>query len=117
MSLLLSLHQARALHLSAQGLLTPPTKAATPLALRKCIAQMHLLQIDTIHVVSRSPYLVLFSRLGQYPRHWLEEALAQGHIFETWAHEACFAPAADLLAHRGYNLASWLHWVWRKRAG
>ena len=69
MSLLLSLHQARALHLSAQGLLTPPTKAATPLALRKCIAQMHLLQIDTIHVVSRSPYLVLFSRLGQYPRH------------------------------------------------
>lgn len=106
----LSLAQARALHLAAQGLLTAPTKAATPLALRKCIAQMQLLQIDTIHVVSRSPYLVLFSRLGHYPRHWLEDALAQGHIFETWAHEACFAPAADLLAHRGYNQATRRHW-------
>ena len=106
----LSLPQVRALHLAAQGLLTPPAKAATPLALRKCISQMQLLQIDTIHVVSRSPYLVLFSRLGQYPRHWLEEALAQGHIFETWAHEACFAPAADLLAHRAYNQATRRHW-------
>ena len=106
----LSQSQARNLHLAAQGLLTPPTKAATPLALRKCIAQMQLLQIDTIHVVSRSPYLVLFSRLGQYPRHWLEDALAQGHIFETWAHEACFAPAADLLAHRAYNQATRRHW-------
>ena len=109
-TLVLSLAQARALHLAAQGLLTAPTKVATPLALRKCIAQMQLLQIDTIHVVSRSPYLVLFSRLGQYPRHWLEDALAQGHIFETWAHEACFAPAADLLAHRAYNQASRRHW-------
>ncbi len=110
MSITLSLPQARALHLAAQGLLTAPTKAATPLALRKCIGQMQLLQIDTIHVVSRSPYLVLFSRLGQYPRHWLEDALAQGHIFETWAHEACFAPAADLLAHRGYNQATRRQW-------
>ena len=106
----LSLPQARALHLAAQGLLTAPIKAATPLALRKCIAQMQLLQIDTIHVVSRSPYLVLFSRLGHYPRRWLEDALAQGHIFETWAHEACFAPSNDLLAHRGYNQATRRHW-------
>jgi uncharacterized protein YcaQ len=106
----LSLAQARALHLAAQGLLTAPAKAATPLALRKCISQMQLLQIDTIHVVSRSPYLVLFSRLGQYPRQWLEDALSKGHIFETWAHEACFAPSDDLLAHRGYNQATRRHW-------
>ena len=106
----LSQSQARNLHLAAQGLLTPPSKATTPLALRKCIAQMKLLQIDTIHVVSRSPYFVLFSRLGHYPRQWLEDALAQGHIFETWAHEACFAPAADLLAHRAYNQATRRHW-------
>lgn len=72
---------ARALHLAAQGMLTPSTKAATPLVLRRCFAQMQLLQIDTIHVVPRIPYLVLFSGLGQYARHWLEEALAQGHIF------------------------------------
>lgn len=36
---------------------------------------MSLLQIDTINVVARSPYLVLFSRLGHYPQRWLDEAL------------------------------------------
>jgi len=106
----LSLQQARNLHLAAQGLLTPPAKKATRAALRDCIARMALLQIDTIHVVSRSPYLVLFSRLGAYPRGWLEEALAKGEIFETWAHEACFAPMDDLLRHRAYNKAARRHW-------
>ena len=71
---------------------------------------MHLLQIDTIHVVSRSPYLVLHSRLGDYPPHWLEETLAAGHVFETWAHEACFAPMPDLHLHRAYNAATRKHW-------
>lgn len=104
------MQQARNLHLAAQGLLTPPARQATRAALRACIARMALLQIDTIHVVSRSPYLVLFSRLGSYPRHWLEEALAKGEIFETWAHEACFAPMDDLLCHRAYNKAARRHW-------
>jgi uncharacterized protein YcaQ len=40
------------------------------------IQQMSLLQIDTINVVARSPYLVLFSRLGSYPQHWLDERCA-----------------------------------------
>ena len=71
---------------------------------------MQLLQIDTIHVVARSPYLVLHSRLGHYPREWLEETLAGGHVFETWAHEACFAPMADLHLHRIYNAATRRHW-------
>lgn len=94
----LTLAQARALHLAAQGLLQPPAKAATPAALCACIARMGLLQIDTIHVVARSPYLVLFSRLGPYPPHWLDAALAAGRVFETWAHEASFAPIDDMLA-------------------
>jgi uncharacterized protein len=106
----LSLQQARSLHLAAQGLLTPP-ELATRADLNQCITRMALLQIDTIHVVSRSPYLVLFSRLGAYPRSWLEDALAQGDIFETWAHEACFAPAAELLAHRAYNQSARQHWA------
>nr|WP_209397462.1 crosslink repair DNA glycosylase YcaQ family protein [Rhodoferax sp. AJA081-3] len=106
----LSVHQARALHLAAQGLLAPPSKAATRAAVRGAIQRMGLLQIDTIHVVARSPYLVLFSRLGHYPRNWLEDTLAAGHIFETWAHEACFAPADDLLLHRTYNRSARSHW-------
>lgn len=104
------MQQARNLHLAAQGLLTPPARQATRAALRACISRMALLQIDTIHVVSRSPYLVLFSRLGSYPRHWLEEALAKGEIFETWAHEACFAPIEQLALHRSYNQQTRRHW-------
>lgn len=53
---------------------------------------MGVLQIDTIHVVARSPYLVLYSRLGAYPPRWLDELLAEGHLFEYWAHAACFIP-------------------------
>ena len=106
----LTLQQVRCLQLAAQGLLQPAGKSATRAALRKCIAGMGLLQIDTIHVVARSPYLVLFSRLGAYPQSWLDEALARGEVFETWAHEACFAPMDDLLAHRVYNREARKHW-------
>ena len=104
------LAQARLLQLAAQGLLAPPRSPATPLALRRCIERMQLLQIDTIHVVARSPYLVLFSRLGAYLPAWLDAALAEGHLFETWAHEACFAPAADVALHRSYNRGARSHW-------
>jgi uncharacterized protein YcaQ len=106
----LTLQQARCLQLAAQGLLQPPAKPATRKALLACIARMGLLQIDTIHVVARSPYLVLFSRLGAYPQTWLDDALATGDLFETWAHEACFAPIDDLLAHRVYNREARRHW-------
>ncbi len=106
----LNLTQARQLQLAAQGLLAAPQRAATPLALRRCIERMQLLQIDTIHVVARSPYLVLFSRLGDYPVQWLDQALARGHLFESWAHEACFAPMPDLALHRSYNQNARRHW-------
>ena len=106
----LTLAQARALQLAAQGLLAPTAKTATRLALRRCIERMQLLQIDTIHVVARSPYLVLFSRLGRYPAQWLDEALASGQLFEAWAHEACFVPQAQLALHRSHNRTTRRHW-------
>jgi len=102
--------QARNLQLSAQGLLHPAARAATAASLRACIRRMALLQIDTIHVVARSPYLVLFSRLGAYPTHWLERALERGEVFETWAHEACFSQTQDLALHRSYNRGARRHW-------
>ncbi|RWR02018.1 hypothetical protein ED28_10320 [[Pantoea] beijingensis] len=104
----LSLASARHLHLAAQSLLrSPPEKAQYPDILA-AIRQMSLLQIDTIHVVARSPYLVLFSRLGAYPEAWLEQVLKEGKVFEYWAHEACLIPTGDfaLLRHRMLNPAS-----------
>jgi uncharacterized protein YcaQ len=105
----LSVRQARALHLAAQGLLAPPPRLATREDVHRAIARMHVLQIDTIHVVARSPYLVLFSRLGPYPPRWLDELLESTRIFECWSHEACFAPIEDYAIHRR-SLETRDHW-------
>ena len=101
----LSLNEARHLHLAAQGLLKKPRRRARPKDILSTIQQMSLLQIDTINVVARSPYLVLFSRLGSYPQHWLDESLRNGELMEYWAHEACFLPRSDfaLVRHRMLN--------------
>ena len=96
----LSLAQARALHLAAQGLLAAPRKKAVKADVLAAIRRMGVLQIDTIHVVARSPYLVLWSRLGHYPQVWLEELLAEGDLYEYWAHEACFVPIEDYRLYR-----------------
>ncbi len=99
-SLSLSLEQARALQLSALGLLSPPSKPARKADVLKTIRAMHVLQIDTISVVARSPYFVLWSRLGHYESKWLDALLAEGKLFEYWAHAACFLPIEDYHAYR-----------------
>ncbi|SRR5579884_490136 len=109
----LSARQARHLHLAVQGLLTPPRARATPARLLAAIARMRLLQIDTIHVVARSPYLVLFSRLGDYDPRWLDQALADGRLFECWAHEACFASIEDLALHHVASAVRANHWAYQ----
>ena len=83
---------AQALMVAAQGLYRRPDAAASRADLLAMIRRMGVLQIDTIHVVARSPYLVLWSRLGAYPQEWLTDLLAEGALFEYWAHEACFLP-------------------------
>jgi uncharacterized protein YcaQ len=111
----IAVQQARNLHLAVQGLLKSPRARATRPRVRAAIARMRVLQIDTIHVVARSPYLVLFSRLGDYEPRWLDELLAKGAIFECWAHEACFAPIEDFTLHRSSDVAKSNHWA-HKRA-
>jgi len=98
----LSLSSARALHLAAQDMLAPRRRRAAKPDVLAAIRRMGMLQIDTISVVARSPYLVLWSRLGDYDPGWLDELLAEGHLFEYWAHEACFLPIEDygLYRHR-----------------
>jgi uncharacterized protein YcaQ len=112
----ISLQQARNLHLAVQGLLKVPRARATRARVLAAITRMRLLQIDTIHVVARSPYLVLFSRLGAYTQRWLDELLARGAIFECWAHEACFVPMHDYALHRGQFAARSNHWAHRRAA-
>ncbi|HVG45929.1 MAG TPA: crosslink repair DNA glycosylase YcaQ family protein, partial [Longimicrobium sp.] len=91
----LDLAAARALFLAAQGLDRRPRKKAAKADVLAAIRRMAALQIDTISVVNRSPYLVLWTRVGDFEPRWLDELLAEGAVFEYWAHEACFLPAED----------------------
>ncbi|HXF62119.1 MAG TPA: crosslink repair DNA glycosylase YcaQ family protein [Caldilineaceae bacterium] len=103
----------RAALLAAQGLPTALSTPATKADALAAIRRMHLLQIDTIHVVARSPYLVLWSRVGAYEPRWLDELLAEGKLFEYWAHAACFLPIEDYPLYRSKMLndhSSALRW-------
>lgn len=90
--------------LNAQGLIETPT-SATKEDVYAAIRRMHVLQIDTISVVNRSPYLVLHARIGDYPQQWLTDLLAERQIFEYWSHAACFLPMEDYKYYRPFMLA------------
>ena len=81
--------------LVAQGIEQCQRQPATRAAVLDAIRTMGQLQIDTIHVVARSPYFVLWSRLGDYDPAWLDALLTEGSIYEAWSHEACFLPVDD----------------------
>ncbi len=112
-----SLSQAavRGLMIAAQGLQQRPPAPVTKADVRQMIRQMQVLQIDTIHVVARSPYLVLWSRLGDYPSHWLDELLTERALFEYWSHAACFLPVEDYPLYRRImrDQRTWLGHRWR----
>ncbi len=86
--------------LAAQGLESPPGRPAEKGDVLGAIRRMGVLQIDSISVVARSPYLVLWSRLGSYDPIWLDELLAEGSLFEYWSHAACFVPIEDYGLYR-----------------
>lgn len=100
-----SKEQARTLLLAAQGLFSLPERPATRDDVLGAIRRMGVLQIDSISVVARSPYLVLWSRIGAYDPIWLDELLAEGSIFEYWSHAACFIPIEDYGLYRRLMLA------------
>jgi len=96
----ISLQECRKWMLHAQGLLTPPDQTARKEDVLACVRRLSFLQIDTIHIVARSQYLQLFSRLGNYDPSWLDELLVEGKLFEYWAHAASYLPIEDYPYHR-----------------
>ncbi len=88
----LTASQARRIALAAQGFGQIKTaKASNWAAQQKELKRLHLLQIDSVNVLTRSHYLPLFSRLGNYDRAALDKrTLNHTHraAFECWAHEA-----------------------------
>lgn len=96
----LSISDARNRVLAAQGLARAPRGRAKKSHVLAAIRRMGLLQIDSINVVARSPYLVLWSRLGDYRPEWLDELHVEGALFEYWAHAMCFLPIEDFPLYR-----------------
>ncbi len=105
-TLALTLEEARGLALAAQRLdgldgSRPPGAAATSSEVAALIEALGAVQIDTISVVARSQYLVLWSRLGAYERGLLDELLYPGRaIFEYWSHAASILPMSDYQWYR-----------------
>jgi len=90
----LSAKTARRMALAAQGFGKARPAAPGRRHVLSTIETLGLLQIDSVNVVSRSHYLPLFSRLGDYPRALLED-VAWGKkpaLVEYWGHEASLMP-------------------------
>lgn len=87
----LSAADARALALTAQGFGGRRTRS-----LDDVMRHLHVLQIDSVNVFSRSHYMPAFSRLGSYQHEHLDTRLwADPDFTEYWAHEAAFIPVTD----------------------
>jgi uncharacterized protein YcaQ len=94
-SITLTLETARTLAVVKQGLHRRPP-AADKQTLLNTIRRIGLLQLDTIHVVARSHYLVMLSRVGCYDPADLDALLHPDRcLFEQWAHAACLIPVED----------------------
>jgi uncharacterized protein YcaQ len=105
----LSAAEARRVALAAQGFGNRPRGRATIEHLTATIANLGVLQIDSVNVFERSHYMPLFSRLGMYDTAVLDEMLLVPHApathFEYWGHEAAFLP-----------VDSWPLWQWKMHA-
>ena len=89
----LSIADARALALAAQGFDTPrPASKATQRHVNSLISRLGVIQIDSVNVLVRSQELPLFSRLGNHDRNAIPKATESQKIFEYWGHEAAHLP-------------------------
>ncbi len=89
----------RTVALHAQGLAAANGARPAPNrdAIYTMIEQVGCLQIDTLHMVRRSQYLVLWSRLGTYDPADLDvlSSAADRRLFEGWQHAATFIPLTE----------------------
>jgi len=89
----LSVSEARRIALGAQGFAggrpcAPPDRRHV----RKVIAHVGAIQVDSVNVVARSQELALWSRLGPHRRDLLPSLIAGRELFEYWGHEASLLP-------------------------
>ncbi len=83
--------------LYSQGLGVPGGSRPTRDMLYKTINQIGCIQIDTLHMVRRSQYLVRWSRLGNYSTEDFDAMASSNNrrLFKGWQHAASFIPISE----------------------
>lgn len=109
--------QARRIAVAAQGFSEPrPTGALNRAHLRRLIARIQVLQLDSVSVAVRAHYAPVFSRLGPYDRDVLDRAAwgprSSRLLAEYWAHEAALMAVDDWPLLR-WRMRQYRHGRWR----
>jgi hypothetical protein len=95
---MLNLNTVRTLALHAQGLAQPPAIQPSLETIEQIVERVGCVQIDTLHVVQRSHYLVLWSRLGTYNTVDFDQLSydpGRRRLFEGWQRCASYIPLKD----------------------
>ncbi|MGE2734069.1 winged helix-turn-helix domain-containing protein [Mycolicibacterium vaccae] len=110
--------QARRIAVAAQGFHEPkPAGPVTRAHLKKLIARLQVLQLDSVSVSVRAHYAPVFSRLGPYDRElldraaWSHSARSPRLLVEYWAHEAALMSVDDWPLMR-WRMAEYTHGRW-----
>lgn len=110
--------QARRIAVAAQGFgARRDTATVTRSDLRRLIARIHVLQIDSISVAVRAHYAPVFSRLGPYDRcvldgaAWSDGGRSPRLLVEYWAHEAALMAVQDWPLMR-WRMREYVHGRW-----
>jgi uncharacterized protein YcaQ len=118
-----SLSAVRALTLHAQNLTQPQAAGPppSPQAIVELAERLGCVQIDTLHMVQRSHYLVIWSRLGAYDPADFDRAIyapESRRLFEYWRHAASIIPLKEyryqmpLMAwYQQGGKGSWAEWL------
>ena len=89
----------RAVALHTQHLDVPlGKKAPSPEKIQTLVEKMGCVQIDTLHMVQRSQYVALWSRLGKYDTANFDRLIfrdGERQLFEYWGHAASVIPLKD----------------------
>jgi uncharacterized protein YcaQ len=108
--------QARRIAVAAQGFSEPrPTGTITRANLKRLIARIQVLQLDSVSVAVRAHYAPVFSRLGPYDRDVLDRAAwgprSARLLAEYWAHEAALMAVDDWPLMR-WRMRQYTHGRW-----
>jgi hypothetical protein len=111
----ISMTALRRLVIGAQGYATR-SRRGSDREVEETIRALSCVQLDSITAVERSHRIVLASRVGAYPRHTVSRLLADGRVFEFWAHLASLIPLEDWPLYRAWMTPEHVLDAWRRDA-